>query len=255
MIRLEKITKHFGYQTVVKDVSAQFEKGKVTSIIGPNGAGKSTVLSMASRLINRDSGDVWIDGKSLGDWDTAELAKKLAVLRQANSIAMRFKVRELVSFGRFPYSKGRLTVDDQKIIDQAIGYLGIETIQDKYLDELSGGQRQLAFIAMVIAQDTDYIFLDEPLNNLDIKHSLQIMDVICKLARDLNKAVVIVIHDINFASCYSDRIVALKAGEIIVAGEVSEVITSEWLSKIYETPFNIIEMNGKRMCLYSRMSE
>jgi len=250
MIKLKNLTKMFGQQTVVNAASTQFEKGKVTSIIGPNGAGKSTLLSMASRLINRDAGEVWIDNRELVDWDTKALAKKLSVLRQANSLTMRFTVRELVSFGRFPYSKGKLTQDDQQVIDQSIEYLDLSDIEHKYLDELSGGQRQLAFIAMVIAQDTDYVFLDEPLNNLDIKHSLQIMSTIQRLAHELDKAVVVVIHDINFASCYSDRIIAMKNGEMVASGSVEEVIQAQVLSNIYETPFRVVEMEGKLMCLY-----
>ncbi|MDW6019391.1 iron chelate ABC transporter ATP-binding protein VctC [Vibrio plantisponsor] len=250
MIKLKNLTKMFGQQTVVNAASTQFEKGKVTSIIGPNGAGKSTLLSMASRLINRDAGEVWIDNRELVDWDTKALAKKLSVLRQANSLTMRFTVRELVSFGRFPYSKGKLTQDDQQVIDQSIEYLDLSDIEHKYLDELSGGQRQLAFIAMVIAQDTDYVFLDEPLNNLDIKHSLQIMSTIQRLAHELDKAVVVVIHDINFASCYSDRIIAMKKGEMVASGSVEEVIQAQVLSNIYETPFRVVKMEGKLMCLY-----
>ncbi|MBF9002775.1 MULTISPECIES: iron chelate ABC transporter ATP-binding protein VctC [Vibrio] len=250
MIQLQKLTKLFGQHTVVDKASAEFEKGKVTSIIGPNGAGKSTLLSMASRLIARDEGDVWIDSKPLVDWDTKELAKRLSVLRQANTITMRFTIRELVSFGRFPHSQGKLTAEDEKVIDQSIEYLGIKDIEHKYLDELSGGQRQMAFIAMVMAQDTDYIFLDEPLNNLDIKHSLKIMATIRKLAHEWNKSVVIVIHDINFASCYSDSIIALKRGKVVANGAVNEVIQESVLSDIYETPFKVIEQDGKRMCLY-----
>lgn len=250
MIKLEKLTKHFGKNAVVEQASAEFEKGKVTSIIGPNGAGKSTLLSMASRLMDKDSGRVLIESRELVDWDTKALAKKLAVLRQANTISMRFTVREMVSFGRFPYSKGKLTADDNQIIDQAIEYLDLKAIENKYLDELSGGQRQLAFIAMVIAQDTDYVFLDEPLNNLDIKHSLQIMKNIQRLAHEMNKAVVVVIHDINFASCYSDIIIALKKGKVVASGTVDEVIDADVLSAIYETPFNVMEVEGKRMCTY-----
>lgn len=123
---------------------------------------------------------------------------------------MRFTIRELVCFGRFPHSQGRLKDEDHNIVDTALEHLGITDIQNKYLDELSGGQRQMAFIAMVVAQDTDYVFLDEPLNNLDIKHSVEIMQTLRRLAHEFNKAVVIVIHDINFASCYSDNIVAMK---------------------------------------------
>lgn len=250
MIFLDKLTKRFGQQTVVKQASAEFEKGKVTSIIGPNGAGKSTVLSMASRLMTRDEGKVWIDSQELVDWDTKALAKRLAVLRQSNSITMRFTIRELVEFGRFPHSQGKLNAEDQHVIDRSIEYLDLNDIQHKYLDALSGGQRQMAFIAMVMAQDTDYVFLDEPLNNLDIKHSIKIMATIRRLAQELNKAVVIVIHDINFASCYSDYIIALKQGEVVASGTVEQVIQEQVLSDIYETPFNIIEHDGKRMCLY-----
>lgn len=250
MIRLDKLSKKFGQNYVVKQACAEFVRSKVTAIIGPNGAGKSTVLSMAGRLLTPDAGEVWIDSRALVDWNTRELAQHLSVLRQANSFTMRFTVKELVAFGRFPYSRGKLTVEDHNIIDQALEYLDLTGLQDKYLDELSGGQRQLAFIAMVIAQDTDYIFLDEPLNNLDIKHSLQIMHIIQKLAHELGKMVVIVIHDINFAACYADNIIALKNGEIIAQGDANSVIQADILEQIYETPFRIIEVEGKRMCLY-----
>ncbi|WP_070966942.1 iron chelate ABC transporter ATP-binding protein VctC [Vibrio sonorensis] len=250
MITIENVSKTFGQTDVVKEATTAFDKGKVTAIIGPNGAGKSTLLSMASRLLSKDSGRVIIDSKELEEWDTRSLAKKLAVLRQANSVTMRFTVRELISFGRFPHSQGKLNSDDHAAIDKAIEYLDLSTISERYLDELSGGQRQLAFIAMVIAQDTDFVFLDEPLNNLDIKHSLQIMRNIRRLAEEMNKAVVVVIHDINFAACYCDTIVALKKGSIVAQGDVEEVITSSTLERIYETPFNIIEVNGRRMCTY-----
>lgn len=250
MIKIEKLTKAFGNYKVVDQASASFVKGEVTSIIGPNGAGKSTLLSMASRLLQRDEGQVFIDTKEIADWDTKELAKRLAVLRQSNNLNMRFTIRELVSFGRFPHSGGKLRKHDVEVIDKAINYLDLKEIEDKYLDELSGGQRQLAFIAMVVAQDTDYVFLDEPLNNLDIKHSLQIMKNIRTLAHDLKKAVVIVIHDINFASCYSDNIVALKKGKVAARGTVSEVIDSNVLAEIYETDFQIHEVNGQRICMY-----
>lgn len=250
MISLKSLTKMFGQFTVVESASADFEKGQVTSIIGPNGAGKSTLLSMASRLVPKDQGHVMIDCRELSEWDSRDLAKRLAVLRQSNNITMRFTVREMVSFGRFPYTQGKLNQDDASIIDKAIEYLDLSDIQHKYLDELSGGQRQLSFIAMVMAQDTDYVFLDEPLNNLDIKHSLQIMKNIRRLAHEMNKAVVVVIHDINFAACYSDIIIALKKGRIVAQGSVEQVIQAEILESIYETPFNIVEVGGKRMCTY-----
>ncbi|MFP2770295.1 ABC transporter ATP-binding protein [Oceanisphaera sp. KMM 10153] len=250
MIELTGLSKQFGSKMVVDNASACFKTGQVTAIIGPNGAGKSTLLSMASRLLSKDSGQVIIDSKELADWQTKALAKRLAVLRQANHLNMRFSVRELVAFGRFPHSGGKLTAEDKRVIDKAIDYLDLTDIQHRSLDELSGGQRQLAFISMVVAQDTEYVFLDEPLNNLDIRHSQQIMRNIRILAHELNKAVVIVIHDINFASCYADHIIALKNGQVITQGAVSEVIQSAVLSDIYETWFDIAEIRGQRICLY-----
>ncbi|MFA0705986.1 MULTISPECIES: ABC transporter ATP-binding protein, partial [unclassified Vibrio] len=216
----------------------------------PNGAGKSTLLSMASRLTESDAGEVVIGDKLLAEWDTKELAKHLAVLRQSNNINMRFTIRELVCFGRFPHSQGRLKDEDHKIVDTALEHLGITDIQNRYLDELSGGQRQMAFIAMVVAQDTDYVFLDEPLNNLDIKHSVEIMQTLRRLAHEFNKAVVIVIHDINFASCYSDNIVAMKRGQVVKSGKVSEVVEKSVMESIYEIPFEIREFDGVRICMY-----
>ena len=250
MISINKLSKKYNDKFVVKDIDTMFSLGKVTSIIGPNGAGKSTLLSMASNLTNSDAGEVLIADKPLAQWDSADLAKRLSVLRQSNNINMRFTIRELVAFGRFPYSQGRLTKEDNDIIDNALSHLNLNHLQDRYIDQLSGGQRQMAFIAMVVAQDTDYIFLDEPLNNLDIKHSVDIMTTLKKLAVEHNKAVVIVIHDINFASNYSDNIVAMKQGELIKSGTVQEVIQEAVLSNIYELPFKVQEIDGKRISLY-----
>ncbi|MBB1271312.1 ABC transporter ATP-binding protein [Psychromonas sp. SR45-3] len=250
MITVSGLSKKYNDKYVVSNVDALFPLGKVTSIIGPNGAGKSTLLSMVSRLTESDAGQVMIADKPLNQWDSASLAKRLSVLRQSNNINMRFTVRELVAFGRFPYSQGRLTKEDNNFIDRAMINLDITHLQDRYIDQLSGGQRQMAFIAMVVAQDTDYVFLDEPLNNLDIKHSVDIMKTLKKLAKKHHKAVVIVIHDINFASCYSDNIIAMKQGELIKSGTVSEVIQEQVLSEIYEIPFKVQEVEGKRISLY-----
>src|SRR5690606_24770774 len=136
---------------------------------------------MVSRLLDSDTGEVLLDKNNVKKWKSTEFAKRVSILKQANFINVRLTVRELVSFGRYPYSRGRLTTEDIKHVDQAIGYMNLADMEDKYLDELSGGQKQRAFIAMVIAQDTDYILLDEPLNNLDMKHSVQIMKILRKL--------------------------------------------------------------------------
>ncbi|MCM3598527.1 ABC transporter ATP-binding protein [Metabacillus idriensis] len=250
MVEVSKVSKRYGNKNVVEDVSVRVKKGKITSFIGPNGAGKSTLLSMVSRLIKKDTGQVFIDGTDIGEWKSNDLAKKISILKQSNHLNIRLTIRDLVSFGRFPYSQGKLTNEDVKHVDEAIQYMELQDMEDKYLDQLSGGQQQRAFIAMVIAQNTEYVLLDEPLNNLDMKHSVQIMKVLRRLVNELGKTVVIVIHDINFASCYSDFIVALKDGKIVKEGPVEEIITSPVLKEIYEMDIDIQTINGNRICVY-----
>lgn len=250
MIQVKKLTKYYGKKPVIENVSVNIRPGKITSFIGPNGAGKSTLLSMVSRLLDADTGEVLLDKKDVRHWKSDEFAKRVSILKQSNFMNVRLTIRELVAFGRFPYSKGRLKAEDNEKIDEAIDYMNLVDIQHNYLDELSGGQRQRAFIAMVIAQDTDYILLDEPLNNLDMKHSVQIMKILRKLAEDLGKTVVIVLHDINFASVYSDYIVALKDGRIVKDGPTNEIINSDALKEIYDMDIPVQEQNGCRICVY-----
>ena len=250
MIVVKNLTKKYGNKNVVDNISVKIPKGKITSFIGPNGAGKSTLLSVISRLIKRDNGEVFIEGKELEKWSNTDLAKKLSILKQSNHINIRLTIRELVSFGRFPYSQGNLSEEDWGYVDEAIAYMKLEEIQHKYLDELSGGQRQRAYIAMVIAQNTEYIFLDEPLNNLDMKHSVQIMQILRKLVEDLGKTVVLVVHDINFASCYSDYIVALKDGVIAKEGSINDIIDKTVLDEIYDMDFRIEDIENNKICIY-----
>lgn len=250
MIEIRNITKKYGNKTVVDNVSFNIEEGKITSLIGPNGAGKSTILSLLTPVGKKDSGQVFIDSKKLEDWDKKELSKKIAILKQSNNLNIRLTIKELVEFGRFPYCDGRLKKEDHKFVEEAINYMGLDEFKDRYLDELSGGQRQRAFIAMVIAQNTEYILLDEPLNNLDIKHSVEMMKVLRKLVKELNKTVVIVMHDINFASCYSDNIVVMKEGKLVKNDITDEVINKEFLEEIYEIDFEIKEIKENKICIY-----
>lgn len=250
MIEIKGLSKYFGKKPVVEDVSVTIESGKITSFIGPNGAGKSTLLSMVSRLLDSDTGEVLLDKKDVKKLKSQDFAKRVAILKQSNFINVRLTIRELVSFGRYPYSKGRLTDEDNKKVDEALDYMNLTDIQHKFLDELSGGQKQRAFISMVIAQDTEYILLDEPLNNLDMKHSVQIMKILRKLVDELGKTVVIVLHDINFASVYSDRIVALKDGRLVKDGPTSEIINTNALREVYDMTIPVQEQDGCRICVY-----
>ena len=250
MIQVRGLSKFYGKNRVVEDVTVDIERGKITSFIGPNGAGKSTLLSMVSRLLDADTGEVLVDRSDAKKMKSNEFSKRVSILKQSNYMNVRLTIRELVSFGRFPYSKGRLTEIDEKMVDKSLDYMGLTDMQDSYLDELSGGQRQRAFIAMVIAQDTDYILLDEPLNNLDMKHSVQIMKILRRLVDELGKTVVIVLHDINFASVYSDRIVALKNGKIVKEGPTEDIIQSESLKEIYDMDIPIKQLANCRICVY-----
>ena len=250
MVDLKNIFKSYNQKKVIEDVSLKIEKGTITSFIGPNGAGKSTLISMISRLISKDNGSITIDGEDIMESKNNELAKKISILKQSNQINMKLTVRELISFGRFPYNQGRLKTKDIEKIEEAIDYMELGEMQHKYLDELSGGQRQRAHIAMVIAQDTEYILLDEPLNNLDMRHSVQIMKTLRRLVDELGKTILLVIHDINFASCYSDDIVALKDGKIVRQGKTCDVINECALKEIYDMDINIKDIDDRRICVY-----
>lgn len=252
MISIDKITKSYGTTTVVDAVDLELPTGGVTSIIGPNGAGKSTLLSIIARLLRSDSGAVRVAELNVADCDTRELAKVLSVLKQDNHLAVRLTVNDLVAFGRFPHSRGRLTVTDRAIIDAAIDYLDLTDLRDRFLDEMSGGQRQRAFVAMVLAQDTDYVLLDEPLNNLDMPHARAMMHRLRRAADELGKTIVVVIHDINFASAWSDRIVAMKDGAVVATGTPEEIIRADVLGSIYEMDITILEAGGQRLALYYR---
>lgn len=250
MIKVEQLTKKYGNKKVLDEVDLELPKQQLISFIGSNGAGKSTLISIISRILEKSGGTVFIDDKELSMWKNEEISKRLSILKQSNHLNIRLTVRELVGFGRFPHSKGRLTKEDEVHIDQAIDYLGLKAIENRYLDELSGGQRQMAYIAMVIAQDTEYVFLDEPLNNLDMHHSVMIMKVLRRMVDELGKTVMVVIHDINFVSCYADYIIALKNGKLLGHGSNREMMTEEMLKEVYNMDIEIRSIDGKNICLY-----
>ena len=249
-MKVKLLNKQYNQKKVVKDVSFELPKGKIISFIGPNGAGKSTVLNMITRLISKDSGEILFDDKDISFYKSKELAKRLAILTQTNNITMKLTVYELVSFGRFPYSGSKLNEEDINKVNEAIAYMELTELKDRFIDELSGGQLQRAYIAMVIAQDTDFIFLDEPTNNLDIYHSSNTMKLVKRLCNELNKTVILVLHEINFASVYSDYIGAFKDGYLYKFDTVDKVMTKENLKELYNVDFDINMVNGKPISIY-----
>lgn len=250
MITLENVSKTYGAETTIGPVSFEIPAGGVTALVGPNGAGKSTVLTMMGRLQEADSGTITVNGRDITGTPSRELAKTLAILRQENHFITRLTVRQLVGFGRYPYSRGRITVEDEKYISEAIDFLNLTAYENRYLDQLSGGQRQRAYVAMVLAQDTDYVLLDEPLNNLDMQHSVQMMKQLRRTADVLGRTVVIVMHDINFAAAYADQIVAMNDGRVSTVGTPAEIMRPDVLQGIFHTSFEVVDGPAGPLAVY-----
>lgn len=250
MISVTDLTKTYGSHTVLSGVCAEFPKGRLTSLIGPNGAGKSTLLMLMARLLEPTRGQISLGGQAVSRIPVADYARRVATLRQSPEFNLRLTVEELVGFGRFPYSRGRMTANDSRAVDEAITFLSLDPLREAHVDELSGGQRQMAFLAMTIAQETDCLFLDEPLNNLDMRHAVQIMGALRLLCDELGRTVILVIHDINFAANYSDQILALKDGVVHSAGPVAEVVTEARLRDLYELDFEILARPRGCLCDY-----
>ncbi|WP_396128487.1 ABC transporter ATP-binding protein [Exiguobacterium mexicanum] len=241
MIQLEQVQKSYSNDVQIGPINLDIPKAGFTSLIGPNGAGKSTTLMMIGRLLDLDAGQIQVAGMDVSSTKSKDLAKIVTILRQENHFVTRLTVRQLAGFGRFPYSKGRLTQEDERIISKYIDFLDLTELEHRYLDELSGGQRQRAYVAMVLCQETEYVLLDEPLNNLDIARSVQMMEYLRHVADEFGRTIVTVLHDINFAAKYSDRICAMKDGKIAAFGTVEEIMDADILSDIFETKLEIIQ--------------
>lgn len=256
MITFENLTKSYHGTTVLGRVddglSGQLAAGGITSIIGANGAGKSTLLTIIGRLLAPTTGSVRVSGLDVATTRSSVLARKLAILRQENHTTARLRVRELVAMGRFPHCRGRLKRADHAAVEQAMAFVSLDGLADRFIDQMSGGQRQRAYIAMVLAQDAEVILLDEPLNNLDMRHSVQMMQQLRRAADELGRTVVMVMHDLNFAAAYSDELLAMADGQIVAQGPVSELMTSQLLSGVFGTPVQVLDVDGLPTALYCR---
>jgi iron complex transport system ATP-binding protein len=250
MIKIDNVKKVYGGEVEIGPLNIKIPKAGLTSLIGPNGAGKSTTLLMIGRLLNMDEGQIQVANLDVSQSKSEDIAKVLTILRQENHFITRLTVRQLVGFGRFPYSKGKLTKEDEKIISKYIDFLGLTDLESRYLDELSGGQRQRAYVAMVLCQETEYVLLDEPLNNLDVARSVQMMEHLRHAANEFGRTIVSVMHDINFAAKYSDRICAMKDGKIAAFGTVDQVMNAEILTDIFETKIDIIDGPNGPVAIY-----
>ena len=241
MITLSNVRKDYSAETTIGPVDLDIPAGGITALVGPNGAGKSTLLTMIGRLLDLDEGTIAVGQMDVSSTKSKDLAKVVSILRQENHFVTRLTVRQLVGFGRFPYSGGRLTAQDEQIVSKYIDFLDLRELENRFLDQLSGGQRQRAYVAMVLCQETEYVLLDEPLNNLDIAHSVDMMQHLKAAARELGRTVVIVLHDINFAARYADYICAAKNGQVVAFGTPEEIMRDDLLTQIFNTPVQVIQ--------------
>jgi len=247
VINLTEVLKRYSSEVAIGPVDLTIAEGGITALVGANGAGKSTLLTMIGRLLGMDAGSIEIAGYDVTKTKSKDLARIVSILRQENHFITRLTVRQLVGFGRFPHSKGRLTTVDEEAISRAIDFLNLGDLENRYLDQLSGGQRQRAYVAMVLAQDTDYVLLDEPLNNLDVSHSHAMLQTLRRAADELGKTIVIVVHDINYASCWADRIVAMKNGRVHAIGTPSEIVQRDLLREVFDLDIEVAEFRGRRI--------
>ena len=250
MIEIEGVSHGYAATPVLRDVSLRLAKGGITALIGPNGAGKSTLLSLAARLLPLRTGRIAVDGLDVARTPSRDLALKIAVLRQETALGTRVTVRDLVGFGRYPHCQGRPGPDDRAAVEEAIAQFDLGPLSQRFLDELSGGQRQRAHLAMTFAQGTDYLLLDEPLNNLDLTYARALMRRLRRLADDHGRTVVIVIHDINHAAAWADRIVAMREGRVVAHGAPDDVIRTDVLETVYADRIEVMRHGGRRLALH-----
>ncbi|WP_425280741.1 ABC transporter ATP-binding protein [Leucobacter coleopterorum] len=251
-IEVSGVGKHYAGRQVLGPIDLSIARGGVTALIGANGAGKSTLLTIIGRLLEPDSGRITVGGLDVRATKSRQLATVVSILKQENHFTARLTVQQLVTFGRFPHSAGRITEADRRAIHAAIAFLDLAGMEDRFVDELSGGQRQRAFVAMVLAQDTDYVLLDEPLTGLDMRHAVGMMAQVRAAADALGKTIVLVVHDVNFAAAYADRIVALADGRVVASGTPLEIITPEVLERVFETPVDVIRHGEHPVAVYYR---
>lgn len=238
---------------IIKNMNLEIPMGKITMIIGSNGCGKSTLLKTIARILTPRKGEIKLNGISIKEQAPKDIAKKMAVLPQSPNVPSGLLVKELVSYGRFPYQSalGGLKQEDIDMVNWAMEVTGITAYADRAVDSLSGGQRQRAWIAMALAQETEILVLDEPTTYLDMAHQLEILLLLQKLNREQNRTIVMVLHELNNATKFADYIVGVKEGNVVFKGKPLDVITNENLYTLYgiDAKLQLDETNQYPICV------
>ncbi|MBW4935844.1 ABC transporter ATP-binding protein [Marinobacter sp. F4206] len=232
-----------GDTTIVSNLNIGFEEGEVTALLGHNGSGKSTLLKVLARQLSPSAGFASLLGNSFRDTGTREFARTVGYLPQHPPGTDGLTVRELVALGRYPWRGplGRYTDEDHQLIDRAIADTGLNRFANRSVDTLSGGERQRAWIAMLLAQKTRCLLLDEPISALDVKHQVETLRLVHRLAEQRDLTVIVVLHDVDLAARFCDRLVALRGGQLIADGTPEDVMTSGTLETIYGVPMGVME--------------
>lgn len=235
MLVVEQLSVQYEQKKVVHNVSFDVKDGEVLSIIGPNGSGKSTILKSIARMVTYKEGLITLDGQNMKKISSKDIAKRMCILSQRNQAPNDITVRTLISYGRTPHKKffERLNDEDEQIIDWALEKTDLQKFQHKPIAALSGGESQRAWIAMSLAQKPQILLLDEPTTYLDIAHQHEVLELVRELNKETGLTVVMVLHDLNQASSYSDRIVVLKEGCLAQIGTPTDVITPDMIKDIY----------------------
>lgn len=241
-LRAEGVTLAYDSRVVVERLDLVIDDGGFTAIVGPNACGKSTLLRALARLLQPTSGTVVLDGRTITDYPTKEVARRLGLLPQSSIAPDGISVGDLVARGRHPH-QGFLrqwSAADERAVLQALEATRLTDLAQRRVDELSGGQRQRVWVAMVLAQETPLLLLDEPTTFLDIAHQIELLDLCDDLHRERGRTIVVVLHDLNHACRYASRIVAMRDGAVVAAGPPGEVITVELVEHVFGLPCRVL---------------
>ena len=241
----------YGKNKVLKGISFTIEGGKITTIMGANGCGKSTLFNLMTKNLYPRKGNIFLHGRNIQNFGLKDFAKRVSIVHQYNSSADDITVERLVSFGRTPHMKmmqGR-SDEDEKLIEWAMEVTNVEKYRDREVSRLSGGQRQRVLIAMALAQNTKILFLDEPTTYLDIRYQIEILELVKKLNEEYGITIIMVLHDINQAIHFSDRIIGLKDGQVAAQGSPAEVVTPECIRTLYGISLGVTIIEGKKFVL------
>lgn len=247
MVKAESLSIGYGNYLAVNNIDLEIDKKQITTIIGPNGSGKSTILKALTRLISYKSGNIIIDNCNLKEINSKNLAKKIGVLPQYHSAPPDFKVKDLVGYGRLPYQKWYKSNSDEddKIIDWAMKVSGVYHLKEKSINACSGGEAQRVWIATVLTQKPQMLFLDEPTTYLDIAYQIETMKLVKKLNRESGIGIVMVLHDISQALEISDKIIIVKDGKIYSEGSPKKVITTKMMKDVYGVDCDMIKLDDR----------